>query len=85
MFPTLRDVGTSPRRRPQARASSLSTNRTTAPSSQSAPILEAGNRYVLWTPVLDAGTLSALGLEAGDTAAASDHLPVVADFALRSR
>jgi endonuclease/exonuclease/phosphatase (EEP) superfamily protein YafD len=46
--------------------------------------LELGRSFVLWTPELDAGTLEALGLEAGDTAVASDHLPVVADFAPRS-
>jgi endonuclease/exonuclease/phosphatase family metal-dependent hydrolase len=45
--------------------------------------LELGRNFVLWTPELDAATLEALGLEAGDTAEASDHLPVVADFAPR--
>jgi endonuclease/exonuclease/phosphatase family metal-dependent hydrolase len=46
-------------------------------------VLELHRRFVLWTPDLDAESLAALGLEAGDTARASDHLPVVADFSLR--
>ncbi len=43
-------------------------------------VLEIGNRFVLWTPDLPPARLEALGLEPDDTAAASDHLPVVADF-----
>jgi endonuclease/exonuclease/phosphatase family metal-dependent hydrolase len=48
-------------------------------------LLELGRNFVLWTPELDAETLAALGLEPGDTAVASDHLPVIADFAPRPR
>jgi len=43
-------------------------------------VLGLGTSFVLWTPDLSPEDLEALGLEASDTAAASDHLPVVADF-----
>ena len=43
-------------------------------------VLGVGNSFVLWTPELGAAERDALGLEASDTAIASDHLPVVADF-----
>ena len=43
-------------------------------------VLELRNRFVLWTPDLTAAELQSLHLEADDTAKASDHLPVVADF-----
>lgn len=40
------------------------------------------NAFVLWTEDLDPATLASHDLEAKDTREASDHLPVVADFAL---
>ena len=40
------------------------------------------NAFVLWTEDLDPATLVSHGLRAEDTRKASDHLPVVADFAL---
>ncbi len=42
------------------------------------------NAFVLWTEDLDQATLASYELEAEDTRKASDHLPVVADFALPS-
>lgn len=42
------------------------------------------NAFVLWTEDLDPATLASYGLRAEDTRKASDHLPVVADFALPS-
>lgn len=43
--------------------------------------LRAVQSAVLWTPELPAALLAQLGLQPDDTAVASDHLPVVADFA----
>ena len=43
-------------------------------------LLELGNGFALYTPGLTAEELAQHGLDAGDTAA-SDHLPVVQDFA----
>ncbi len=43
-------------------------------------VLELRNHFVLWTPDLTAVELRNLHLEADDSAKASDHLPVVADF-----
>lgn len=45
-------------------------------------VLGLGRRFVLWTPDLPDAFLAAHGLERADTAVASDHLPVVADFYL---
>jgi endonuclease/exonuclease/phosphatase family metal-dependent hydrolase len=45
-------------------------------------VLELAGGFVLWSPDLDAADLEGIGLEAADTAVASDHLPVVADFIL---
>lgn len=46
--------------------------------------LGLGRAFVLWTPELPAHILEAAGLHADDTAVASDHLPVVADFYFRA-
>ncbi len=43
--------------------------------------LQALQGAVLWTPELPAAALAELGLRPDDTTVASDHLPVVADFA----
>lgn len=48
-------------------------------------VLELGRSFVLWTPDLSARTLQQWGLQPEDTAIASDHLPVVADFRFRAR
>jgi endonuclease/exonuclease/phosphatase family metal-dependent hydrolase len=45
-------------------------------------VLELSKGFVLWTPDLDAAGLEESGLRREDTAIASDHLPVVADFIL---
>jgi endonuclease/exonuclease/phosphatase family metal-dependent hydrolase len=45
-------------------------------------VLHLGRRFVLWTPDLPDTFLAQYGLEREDTAVASDHLPVVADFYL---
>jgi len=45
-------------------------------------VLELGNHFVLCTSEMSPEELTAAGLEAYDTAVASDHLPVVADFIL---
>ncbi len=42
------------------------------------------NAFILWTEDLNPATLASYGLRAEDTRKASDHLPVVADFALPS-
>ncbi|MCH2136257.1 MAG: endonuclease/exonuclease/phosphatase family protein [Phycisphaerales bacterium] len=46
--------------------------------------LEIANAFVLATDECSASVLSDLGMQPGDSAAASDHLPVVADFIVRS-
>lgn len=46
-------------------------------------VLEAVHRYVLFTRTLSEDMLSAHGLQRDDVMQAADHLPVVADFALR--
>ena len=43
-------------------------------------VLGLSRSFVLWTPDLPPAFLEASGLEPMDTAIASDHLPVVADF-----
>ncbi len=43
-------------------------------------VLGLARSFVLWTPELPPAFLEASGLEPSDTAIASDHLPVVADF-----
>jgi endonuclease/exonuclease/phosphatase family metal-dependent hydrolase len=45
-------------------------------------VADLGNHFVLFTPQLPQDILSAYQLSASDTQVASDHLPVVADFAL---
>ena len=40
------------------------------------------NSFSLWSPALTSSELSATGLQSGDMAIASDHLPVVCDFGL---
>jgi len=45
-------------------------------------VLETGNSFIAFTPAMSADTLAAYGLEADDAVLASDHLPVVADFAI---
>jgi hypothetical protein len=45
-------------------------------------VLKLGNHFVLWTPDLSPSDLTTHGLLASDTRVASDHLPVVADFAV---
>jgi exonuclease III len=45
-------------------------------------VLTLGNHFTLWTPDMSPADLAAAGLQAGDTATAADHLPVVADFLL---
>jgi endonuclease/exonuclease/phosphatase family metal-dependent hydrolase len=42
-------------------------------------VLDVANEYVLHTPSLSDSVLSAHGLQADDSAVASDHLPVVVD------
>ncbi len=44
-------------------------------------VIELAKGFVLWTPEMSEEDLAASGLRADDTAVASDHLPVVADFA----
>jgi endonuclease/exonuclease/phosphatase family metal-dependent hydrolase len=46
-------------------------------------VLESLREYTLFTPALSDSALTAYGLEAQDVVNAADHLPVVADFALR--
>ena len=48
----------------------------------SGSVMDIGNRFVLFTPWMSQDTLDAHGLQGWDTIKASDHLPVVADFAL---
>ncbi len=43
-------------------------------------VLRLARSFVLWTPDLPEDYLAAAGLQREDTAVASDHLPVVADF-----
>ncbi len=43
-------------------------------------VLGLARSFVLWTPELARSLLDAAGLRSEDTAVASDHLPVVADF-----
>ncbi len=43
-------------------------------------VLRLAHSFVLWTPDLPDDYLAAAGLQRDDTAVASDHLPVVADF-----
>ncbi len=45
-------------------------------------MLEAANRFVLFTPHLPKESLARYGLEWDDVLMASDHLPVVVDFVL---
>jgi exonuclease III len=45
-------------------------------------IARLSNAFILWTEELDPATLVSYDLRATDTRDASDHLPVVADFAL---
>lgn len=45
-------------------------------------VLQPLNRYSLFTPALSSDTLTAYGLFVDDATAASDHLPLVADFVL---
>lgn len=47
-------------------------------------VLSAANRFVLFTPEMPADLLAAHGLQSTDAVTASDHLPVVCDFVLRS-
>ncbi len=42
----------------------------------------AGNRFVFFTPDMPPDLLARYGLERQDVLTASDHLPLVADFAL---
>lgn len=44
-------------------------------------VLRPVGGYALFTPALPADTLAAYGLDADDTTTASDHLPLVVDFA----
>jgi beta-lactamase superfamily II metal-dependent hydrolase len=48
----------------------------------SGSVLDVGNSFVAFTPGMSPDTLSAYGLESDDAVRASDHIPVVADFAL---
>jgi endonuclease/exonuclease/phosphatase family metal-dependent hydrolase len=48
-------------------------------------LLDIGRSFVLWTPDMSDADLTRYGLRRDDTAEASDHLPVVADFAPRQR
>lgn len=41
-----------------------------------------GRHFALWTAAMAPGDLAAAGLQAGDSAAAADHLPFVADLSL---
>ncbi len=50
----------------------------------SGSVLELNNSFSLHTPSLDPDTLQAYGLELNDTINASDHIPVVADFKLKT-
>ncbi len=46
-------------------------------------LIEARNRYVLFTPGLTPAELTTWGLRADDTTVASDHLPVVVDVVVK--
>ena len=48
----------------------------------SGSVLNPLNQYILFTQTLPADTLSAYNLLAGDATSASDHLPVIGDFAV---
>lgn len=50
----------------------------------SSSVLEHENSYVLFTPAIDADTLTKYNLGKRDVVSASDHLPVVADFTLKN-
>ncbi len=45
-------------------------------------ILETGNHFVLFTPIMSSETLQKYSLQQDDVLLASDHLPVVGDFIL---
>lgn len=47
-------------------------------------VMEQKNAFALWTKSLTAPILSKYGLSAGDIESASDHLPIVADFTIKS-
>lgn len=47
-------------------------------------VLRAERGFVLYTPAMTDAALEAHGLERADTTRASDHLPVVGDFSLRT-
>ncbi|MFT5142169.1 MAG: endonuclease/exonuclease/phosphatase family metal-dependent hydrolase [Rhodothermales bacterium] len=47
-------------------------------------VLEPANNFVLFTPAMPADSLTAHGLLSEDATLASDHLPVVGDFRLKS-
>jgi endonuclease/exonuclease/phosphatase family metal-dependent hydrolase len=49
----------------------------------SSSVLQHENSYVLFTPAIDADSLSKYNLEKRDVVLASDHLPVVADFSIK--
>ena len=50
----------------------------------SGSVLDVHNDFILETRTMTAATLAANGLQAGDSATASDHDPRVADFSLRA-
>ncbi len=50
----------------------------------SSSVLKNENSYVLFTPAIDADTLTKYNLELRDVVVASDHLPVVTDFSLKN-
>ena len=50
----------------------------------SSSVLKEENSFVLFTPALDADTLTKYNLEERDVVSASDHLPVVGDFSLKN-
>ena len=43
-------------------------------------VLYSENKFVLFTPEMDADTLTTYGLQINDVTSASDHLPLVSDF-----
>ncbi|MEQ9308166.1 MAG: endonuclease/exonuclease/phosphatase family protein [Balneolaceae bacterium] len=50
----------------------------------SGSVLEAKNSFSLFTPEMNSDSLAAYGLERNDVILASDHLPVVGDFVLKT-